>query len=104
MTSNSRKIASEACGQAFQSDIAHLLAPLLNVDLLPAVWPCYCMAPQLTNPGDHHQPVLERQVGKYQPSVLPDFVVYNNYKNHIINNKNDKSKILNLRMTVRHCQ
>jgi hypothetical protein len=31
------------------------------------------------------------------------FFKYNNYKNHIINNKNDKNKILNLRMAVRHC-
>jgi hypothetical protein len=28
-----------------------------------------------------------------------DFVIYNNYKNYIINNKSDKRKILNLRMT-----
>jgi hypothetical protein len=33
-----------------------------------------------------------------------DFVIYNNYKNHIINNKSDKSKILNLRMAAHHCQ
>jgi hypothetical protein len=33
-----------------------------------------------------------------------DFVIYNNYKNHIIYNKSDKSKNLNLRMAVRHCQ
>jgi hypothetical protein len=26
------------------------------------------------------------------------------YNNHIINNKSDKSKILNLRMTAHHCQ
>jgi hypothetical protein len=32
-----------------------------------------------------------------------DFLKYNNYKNHIINNKNDKSKILNLQMAARHC-
>jgi hypothetical protein len=32
------------------------------------------------------------------------FLKYNNYKNHIINKKSDKSKILNLRMTARHCQ
>jgi hypothetical protein len=25
-----------------------------------------------------------------------DFFIYNNYKNHIINNKSDKTKILNL--------
>jgi hypothetical protein len=35
---------------------------------------------------------------------ITDFFKYNNYKNHIINNKSDKSKILNLRMTTRHCQ
>jgi hypothetical protein len=34
----------------------------------------------------------------------PDFFIYNNYNNHIINNKSDKNKILNLRMTARHCQ
>jgi hypothetical protein len=33
-----------------------------------------------------------------------DFVIYNNYKNHIINNKSDKNKIVNLRMAARHCQ
>jgi hypothetical protein len=31
----------------------------------------------------------------------PDFFIYNNYNNHIINNKSDKSKILNLRITTR---
>jgi hypothetical protein len=36
--------------------------------------------------------------------TLQMFVIYNNYKNHIINNKSDKSKILNLRMVARHCQ
>jgi hypothetical protein len=35
---------------------------------------------------------------------MTDFIIYNNYKNHIINNKNDKSKILNLRMAARHYQ
>jgi hypothetical protein len=45
---------------------------------------------------------------------LADFFKYNNYKNYIINNKIDKSKILNLRMSarttsdvfteIRHCQ
>jgi hypothetical protein len=35
---------------------------------------------------------------------LTDFLKYNNYKNHIINNKSDKNKILNLRMAARHCQ
>jgi hypothetical protein len=40
----------------------------------------------------------------YSIFFLPDFDIYNNYKNHIINNKSDKSKILNLRMAVRHCQ
>jgi hypothetical protein len=34
----------------------------------------------------------------------PYFVIYNNYKNHIINNKSDNNKILNLRMAARHCQ
>jgi hypothetical protein len=29
-----------------------------------------------------------------------DFFLYNNYKNHIINNKSDKNKILNLRMAT----
>jgi Tol biopolymer transport system component len=29
------------------------------------------------------------------------FIIYNNYKNHIINNKSDKNKILNLRMAAR---
>jgi hypothetical protein len=33
---------------------------------------------------------------------LTDFFIYNNYKNHIINNKSDINKILNLEMTVRH--
>jgi hypothetical protein len=33
-----------------------------------------------------------------------DFVIYNNYKNYIINNKSDKNQILNLRMTARHCR
>jgi hypothetical protein len=33
-----------------------------------------------------------------------DFFKYNNYKNHIINNKSDKRKILNLRMVARHWQ
>jgi hypothetical protein len=37
-------------------------------------------------------------------SLLTDFVIYNNYKNHIINNKSDKSKNFNLRMAARHCQ
>jgi hypothetical protein len=27
---------------------------------------------------------------------ITDFVIYNNYKNQIINNKSDKNKILNL--------
>jgi hypothetical protein len=30
-----------------------------------------------------------------------EFFVYNNYNNYIINNKNDKNKFLNLRMTAR---
>jgi hypothetical protein len=33
-----------------------------------------------------------------------NFFKYNNHKYHIINNKSDKSKILNLQMTARHCQ
>jgi hypothetical protein len=36
--------------------------------------------------------------------IITRFFKYNNYKNHIINNKNDKRKNLNLRMTARHCQ
>jgi hypothetical protein len=32
-----------------------------------------------------------------------DFCIYNNYNNYIINNKSDKSKILNLWMAGRHC-
>jgi hypothetical protein len=32
------------------------------------------------------------------------FFIYNNYNNHIINNKSDKRKILNLRMAARHWQ
>jgi hypothetical protein len=32
------------------------------------------------------------------------FFKYNNYKNHIINNKSDKNKILYLRMAACHCQ
>jgi hypothetical protein len=39
-----------------------------------------------------------------QGNILPDFFIYNTYKNYIINNKNDKNKFLNLRMAVRHCQ
>jgi hypothetical protein len=35
---------------------------------------------------------------------MTDFYLYNNYNNHIINNKSDKSKILNLRMAARYCQ
>jgi hypothetical protein len=37
-------------------------------------------------------------------TIFSDFIIYNNCKNHIINNKSDKSKILNLRMAARHCQ
>jgi hypothetical protein len=36
--------------------------------------------------------------------ISADFFIYNNYNNHIINNKSDKSKILNLQMIARHCQ
>jgi hypothetical protein len=44
-------------------------------------------------------PNLQRHAGKNA-----DFFKYNNYNNHIINNKSDKSKILNLRIAARHWQ
>jgi hypothetical protein len=37
-------------------------------------------------------------------NIIRRFFIYNNYKNHIINNKSDKNKILNLQMVARQCQ
>jgi hypothetical protein len=36
--------------------------------------------------------------------ALQIFLIYDNYNNHIINNKSDKNKILNLRISARHWQ
>jgi hypothetical protein len=47
---------------------------------------------------------FRRKINDWASSDITDFVIYNNYKNNIINNKSDKSKILNLRMAARHCQ
>jgi hypothetical protein len=42
---------------------------------------------------------------KMNVQPIPDFFFkYKNYKTYIINNKNDKDKILNLRMIARHWQ
>jgi hypothetical protein len=40
----------------------------------------------------------KRPVNEWLLLITPpaDFFIYNNYKNHIINNKSDKIKILNL--------
>jgi hypothetical protein len=37
-------------------------------------------------------------------SCFADFLIYDNYNNHIINNNSDKNKILNLRMSARQWQ
>jgi hypothetical protein len=39
-----------------------------------------------------------------EPSAWVQFFLYNNYNNYIINNKSDKTKFWNLRMTACHCK
>jgi hypothetical protein len=48
------------------------------------------------------EPFAPQFLFRWRGRVGAIFFKYNNYKNHIINNKNDKSKILNLRMAAHH--
>jgi hypothetical protein len=52
---------------------------------------------------DYHTLIhtVDREQGR---ELICRFLKYNNYKHHIINNKSDKNKILNLRMAVCYCQ